>query len=121
MAVTHATATRNGIANYVVDQLDSGTLAILTSGDSEVATLSFAATAFGAADAGVATAGTITADSSATGGTAAKAQLKTSGGTAIVFCSVTATGGGGDITLSSVAIGAGDSVSMSALTYTAPS
>jgi len=118
MAVTHPTATRNGIADYVVDQLDSGTIEIQTSGDVEVATLTFGATAFGAAAAGVATANAITSDSSATGGTAAKAQLKTSGSTAIVNCAVGTSGS--DINLSSVTIGAGDTVSISSLTYTAP-
>jgi hypothetical protein len=118
MAVTHPTATRNGIADYIVDQLNSGTIEIQTSGDVEVATLTFGVTAFGAAAAGVATANAITSDSSATGGTAAKAQLKTSGATAIVNCAVGTSGS--DINLSSVTIGAGDTVSISSLTYTAP-
>lgn len=122
MAVTHpTTATRNGLADYVVDQLNSGTVEIQTSGGTEVATLTFGNPAFGDANTGTATANAITQDSSATGGTAARAQLKTSGGTAIVQCSVTATGGGGDITLSSVSIGAGDTVTLSSLTYSAPS
>src|SRR3546814_12138046 len=88
MAVTHVTATRNGIADYVVDQLDSGTIKYVTSGDVEVATCTFAATAFGAASSGTATAASITDDTSATGGTIAKFQLVTSGSTAIVFGSV---------------------------------
>jgi hypothetical protein len=122
MAVTHpTTATRNGLADYVVDQLDGGTLEIQTSGGTEVATLTFGTPAFGAATGGTATANAITQDSSATGGTAARAQLKNSGGTAIVQCSVTATGGGGDITLSTVTIAASDTVSISSLTYSAPS
>jgi len=118
MAVTHETAARNGIADYIVDQLDGGTLEIQTSGDVEVATLTFGTPAFGAAAAGVATANAITDDSSATGGTAAKAQLKTSGATAVVNCSVGTSGE--DINLSSVSIGASDTVSISSLTYTAP-
>ena len=44
MAVTHETAARNGIADYIVDQLDSGTLEIQTSGDVEVASPTFGAT-----------------------------------------------------------------------------
>lgn len=118
MAVTHPTATRNGIADYVVDQLDGGTVEIQTSGDVEVATLTFGTPAFGAAASGVATANAITSDTSATGGTAAKAQLKTSGGTAIVNCAVGTSGS--DINLSSVTIGAPDTVAISSLTYTAP-
>ena len=120
MAVTHPTATRNGIADYVVDQLDSGTIEIRSSGDVEIATLTFGATAFGAAAAGVATANSITDDTNATGGTAAKCALINSGATDIVLGSVTATGGGGDIELSSTTVGASDTVSISSLTYTAP-
>lgn len=123
MAVTHPSAVRTGVADFVVDQLDEGTppglLVINTSGDVEVATLTFANPAFGAAAAGVATAGAIVSDTSATGGTAAKAELRNAAGTAKILCSVTATGGGGDIQLSSVVISAGQTVSISSLTYTA--
>lgn len=118
MAVTHLTATRNGIADYVVDQLDGGTLEFRTSGDVEVATLTFGTPAFGAASSGTATANAITSDTSATGGTVAKAALKTSGGTAIVFCAVGTSGS--DINLTSLSIGVGDTVSISSLTYSAP-
>jgi hypothetical protein len=124
MAVTHTVAVRTGIADFVVDQLDEGTppgtLVFQTSGDVEVATLTFANPAFGAASNAVATAGTIVSDSSATGGTIAKARLKNAAGTDKIICSVTATGGGGDIQLSSVSISAGQTVSVSSLTYTAP-
>jgi hypothetical protein len=124
MAVTHPTAVRTGIADFVVDQLDEGTppgtLVIQTSGDAEVATLTFSTTAFGAASSGTATAATITADADAAGGTAAKARLKNAAGTDKIICSVTATGGGGDITLNSVSISAGQQVSISSLTYSAP-
>ncbi len=133
MAVTHTTTVRNAIANLVVDLVDAGAaagkLVIRATGTvgslgAEIATLTFSDPAFGAAGASVAgraDADTITADSSATGGTAATATIEDSDGNVCGHCSVTATGGGGDITLSSVAIGAGDSVSMSALTYAAPS
>lgn len=123
MAVTHPTAVRTGVANFVVDQLDEGTppgtLEFQTSGDVEVATLTFATTAFGAASSGVATAATITSDTNATGGTIAKARMKNAAGTDKIICSVTATGGGGDIELSSVVISAGQTVSMTSLTYEA--
>jgi len=124
MAVTHPTATRTGIADYVVDQLDLNTppakLVFQTSGGTTVATCTFSNPAFGAAASGVATASAITADSSAVGGTVAKAEMRQGGGTAIVLCSVTATGGGGDITLNSIVISAGQQVSITSLTYTAP-
>jgi hypothetical protein len=124
VAVTHPTAVRTGIADHVVDQLDEGTppgtLVFQTSGDVEVATLTFGNPAFGAAANGVATANAITADASATGGTIAKARLKNAAGTDKIICSVTATGGGGDITLNSVVTSAGQQVSITSLTYTAP-
>ena len=97
----------------------AGTLELQTSGDVEVATLTFSDPAFGAAASGVATASAITSDASATGGTVAKARAKDSTGTEVFACSVTATGGGGDITLNSVIISAGQQVSITALTYTA--
>lgn len=120
MAVTHATATRNGLADYVVDQLNSGTIKYVTSGDVEVATCTFGATAFGAASSGIATANSIADDTNATGGTIAKFELVTSGATSIVFGSVTATSGGGDIEITSLAIAASETVSTTSLTYEAP-
>lgn len=120
MAITLETVARNAACDAVVDLLDGGTLEFQTSGGVEVATLTFGTPAFGAASAGTATANAITSDTNATGGTIAKAVLKTSGAAAVVTYTVTATGGGGDIELSSVAIGAGDTVSVSSLTYTQP-
>lgn len=123
-AVTHPTAVRNAIADLVVDRIDAGagagTLEFQTSGDVEVATLTFSDPAFGAAASGTATASAITSDTNATGGTIAKARAKDSTGTEVFACSVTATGGGGDIQLSSVAVSAGQTVSVSSLTYSAP-
>ena len=125
MSVSHPLAVRQGICNFVVDQLDEGTppgtLVFQTSGDVEVATLTLGNPAFGAADgSAIATAAAITADSSATGGTIAKARLKNQAGTDKIICSVTATGGGGDIELNSVVVSAGQQVSVSSLTYAAP-
>jgi hypothetical protein len=129
MAVTHENTVlfvRNGLADYVVDIIDTGTgdaqgdLVIMTSGDVEVATLAFSNPAFGAASSGTATANSITADSSATGGTAALFKVQDRDNQEIFRGSVTAVGGGGDIELSSTSIGAGDTVSISSLTYTAP-
>jgi len=124
VSVTHPTAIRTLLADTVVDQIDlntpPGKIVMQTSGGTTVATLTFSNPAFGPAASGVATAAAITADTSAVGGTVAKAELRQGGGTAIVLCSVTATGGGGDITLNSVIISAGQTVSISSFTYTAP-
>ena len=124
VAVTHPTAVRDGMCNFVVDQLDEGTppgtLVLQTSGNSEVATLTFSNPAFGASSSGTATANPITDDNSASGGTVAKARLKNAAGTDKIICSVTATGGGGDIELDDITIGAGQVVAITSLTYTAP-
>jgi hypothetical protein len=124
MAVTHPTAVRDSICNGVVDQLDlaspPGKIVMQTSGGVAVATLTFANPAFGNSASGVATANAIVADTNAVGGTIAKAELRQGGATPIVLCSVTATGGGGDIQLNSVVISAGQQVSLTSLTYAAP-
>ena len=129
MAVTHETAVRNGLADYTVDLIDTGTaspnlgyLEFQTSGDVECATVTFANPAFGAASAGTATANSIASDTNATGGTVAKFAVYDSDGTKLFSGSVTATATSpqGDITLSSVTVGASDTVSVSSLTYSAP-
>lgn len=124
MAVTHPVAIRNLIADLVVDQLDlaspPGKLVMLTAGSAVVSTLTFANPAFGSSAAGTATASAIAADTNAVGGTIAKAELRQGGATPVILCSVTATGGGGDIQLNSVVISAGQQVSLTSLTYSAP-
>lgn len=124
MAVTHVTALRNTLADAAVDAIDGGAgaglLEFRTSGDVEVATLTFSDPAFGAASSGTATASAISSDTNATGGTIAKAALRTSTPDDQILCSVTATGGGGDIELSSVGVSAGQTVAVSSLTYSAP-
>jgi len=128
MAVTLSNAAASGAANAVVDLLDAGSsntypqLRINISGNaSTVAALNFTgSTAFGAASNGVCTAGTIADNTNAPGGTAAAFQCVDQDGTVVFSGTVTATGGGGDITLSSVAVGATDTVAVSSLTYTQP-
>lgn len=123
MALTHVTAVRNTLADAIDDAVNAGagagTLEFQTSGDAEVATLTFSDPAFGAASSGTITAGTITDDTNATGGTVSKFRIFDSNSTEVLSGTVTATGGGGDIELSSVSVGAGDTVSLTSLTYTA--
>jgi hypothetical protein len=118
------TSARNAASDGVVDLVDAGagagTLEFETSGDVEVATLTFSDPAFGASASGVATASAITSDTSATGGTVAQASFYDSNSTKVLECNVTATGGGGSIELSSLSVGAGDTVSCSSLTLTTP-
>lgn len=121
-AVTHPTTVRNTLCDTVVDLLDAGAgagfLEFQTSGDVEVATLTFSDPAFGAASSGTATANSITDDSSATGGTTDRFDAEDSDNTDVFFGSVGTSGE--DINLSSVVIGASDTVSVTSLTYSAP-
>jgi hypothetical protein len=137
MAIYHASAVRNGIANYVADYVDiggAGTLQFQTGntisngtyiGGAEVATLTFSNPAFSAADSagsgvGLVTAKPITSDTNATGGTVGHFQVFNGSGDSCFAGSVTISGGGGDIILSSLLVGATDTVEITSLTYTAP-
>lgn len=125
MAVTHPTAVRTGIANFVVDQIDEGTppgfLVFLTSGDATVCTITLETTAFGAAANGVATMaqGAGKTSDGATAGTIAKAEFRNAAGTAKILCAVSTTGS--DINIpGGLTLATNDTVSITSLTYTAP-
>ena len=121
MAVTHVTALRTTLATAVKDAIDAGAgaglLVFRTSGDVEVATLTLSDPC-GSVTNGVLTFSAITSDTSATGGTIAKATLETSAAAIQVTCAVSTSAS--DINLTSVTVGAGDTVAVSSLTYTAP-
>lgn len=130
MALTHTTTIRNGLADYVVDAIDTGTTN--AQGQVIVATTGFASTlatipldtppAFGAAATGTATANNPPfEDSDADNtGTAAVFRVEDRDETEIFQGTVTGTGGGGDMELSSTSITAGDAVRINSFTYTAP-
>lgn len=93
---------RTGSRPATPDDAATGTL---------LATLTFANPAFGAAAAASATANAVAADNDAdAGGTAGYARLKTSGGVAKADCTVSASGGGGEVQLSTVTIAQHDVV-----------
>lgn len=125
MAITHETAVRNGLADFIDDQINSGSgtsggqIIFQTSADAEVATCTLGDPAFGSASGGVITANSISDDTDATGGEVDNFIITDRDGTTILSGTVTATGGGGDIELSSTTIGAGDTVSVSSLSYEA--
>ena len=126
MAVTHPASMRNLVADAVVDQIDApsttglGTLRFLDSGSTVVCILTFSTTAFGNSTIGVATAGTITDGNSTIAATVTIGSIFSATTLEVLSCSVTSTGGGGDIELSSNVISSGQTISMTALTYTAP-
>jgi hypothetical protein len=124
VAVTHPVAIRNGICSYVVSQIDlntpPGKVVFLTAASAVVASPTFANPSFGAPASGTATANAISDDTNAVGGTIAKAELRQGGATPVILCSVTATGGGGDIQMNSVVVSAGQTVKVSSLTYSGP-
>ena len=121
MALTHATAVRNTLADAINTAVNAGAgagkLVIMTSADVEVATLTMSDPAFGAATSGSITANAIADDTNATGGTAALFKVTDSTG-AEVYRGTVGTSGA-DLNLSSLSIAAGDTVSVTSLVYTA--
>lgn len=132
MAIAHETATRNALADAFAAQVDEGTTyaggRVVFGGNfhpigaSAYATLVMSPTAFGAASNGIITANAITPDSDAVGSgfdSVEIFEIQNRDGDIVLTGTVTATGGGGDITLSSTNIGSGDTVSITSLTYEA--
>lgn len=121
---TLSTAARNAAADAVVDLLDGGTLEILTSGDTLIIEVDLPTPAFGDAASGVATANsmaTATVGAGVSSQTAAKAQIKNSGGTVVVSgLTCTQSGGGGDVIMSDLVYSTDSQLSVTSLTYTQP-
>lgn len=120
--MTLVNAARSAACDALVDLIDAGagagTMVFETSGDVEVATLTFSDPAFGAASNGVATASAISSDTSATGGTVAQVSVYSS--TPTKYWEWDAGTSGTSIIVSSTSVGAGDTVSCSSLTVTVP-
>jgi hypothetical protein len=106
---------RTGAQPATANTAASGTL---------LGTLPLSATAFGAATTAspsVATAAAITSDTSADAtGTAGWFRAYSGGAAAVIDGSVTATGGGGDMTLDSVSIVAGGTIAVTSWTVSHP-
>lgn len=138
MTTRISTAAAKSACDAVVDLLDGGagagyieirtgsqpaTVATAASG-TLLGTLTLSDPAFGnatTASPSVATASAITSDTNAdASGTAGWFRGYDSAGTAIIDGSITATGGGGDMTLDTVAIVAGGTIAVSAWTISHP-
>jgi hypothetical protein len=134
MTLTLSTAIRNAITDVLVDALDAGsgagTIQIRSgtrpAGPGTTATGTLLATvtcidpAFGASSSGAATIADPTAVTAAADGTATWFRALDSNGTAVFDGRVTATGGGGDLTLSTTTITTGLSVDITGGTMTTP-
>ncbi len=125
MAVTHPATVRELLADTVVDLIDQastevGTLRFIDADSTLICILAFSTEAFGDSTAGVATANTITDGNSSLASTVTVAKIYNFATLEVLSCSVTSTTGGGDIELSSNVISSGQTISMTALTYTAP-
>jgi len=125
MAVTHAAATQNNIADTVLADIDAGTagaLKLYTAADAEVADLTLADPA-GTVSGAVLTFDCSPAleDSAPTGSASpvTNAKIMTSAAANVLLCSVGTSGAdinfAGGVTFSS-----GDTVQITSLTYTAP-
>jgi hypothetical protein len=117
MAVTYATAVKTARMTATRDNFANGTLEILTSGDAVLVTFGLDAaggTISGAVWTLVFDASTVAATGT---GTAAKAQVKDSGGTA-ELTGLTVGTSGSDINLDSVSITAAQNVTLSSATVT---
>lgn len=125
MTVTHTTAIRNGLADYVADQHDvgGGTSKLqIRDGVTVLIEFNLPNPAFGAAAAGIVTLlGVPIATTAAADGVADNFITLNRGGTQILAGSVTATGMGGDIVVSNTNIALGQNASLDSLTYEAAS
>lgn len=123
MPVTHPTATRNAVVDFVVDRVDvgstnpSGRLYFQTSADADICFITCQLPAFGSAASGSASMSGVPLTSTASAGTAtvAKAQFRNRNDTAEINCTVSTSGA--DINLSGTALGAGDTIRIDSLSY----
>jgi hypothetical protein len=136
MATRIPTASRNAAADAVVDRLDAGagagTVEIRTGGQpasaNDAATGTLLATvtlndpAFGAAATGIATVDVDPAltDTGDAAGDAGWFRAKDSDGNTVIDGSITASGGGGDMTLNTITISVGVGFTITSWTITMP-
>ena len=127
MALTHVTALRNAIADAVDNYLnttgstDAGGDLVIKDAAVILSTHAFANPAFGAASSGVITLASVPIDASAGNtGTADAFAIRDRDNADAITGTVTATSGGGDIEVTNTSITSGQTVSLTSLTYTAP-
>lgn len=123
MSVTHATAVRSAIADLIDTLVNTGagtSKLRLRDGTVTIVDFNLSDPAFGAASSGVITLNsTPIAATAGASGDVDNAQLLDQDGSVVLSCSVTGTGGGGDIEVSNVSIANGQDCSLTSLTYAA--
>lgn len=117
MAVNYATAVKTDRMNATRGRFVNGTLEILTAADALLATFTLSATAGSVSGAVWTLAFANSTVAAGASGTAAKAQIKTSGGTAEVT-GLTVGTTGADINLNNTNIASGQNVTLSSATIT---
>lgn len=134
MTLRHAVAVRNAVADLVVGSLDAGSgpgvfriysggqpaTADTAASGTLLATVTLPDPVSAAASSGTDTILDPVAVTGSAAGTAGWGRFLDSNGNTVMDCSITATGGGGDVTLSTTTISVGVTVDMAAITYTAP-
>lgn len=131
MALTLAATTANGIADNVATRCDGGTIKVYNgtrpatadtalSGNTLLATCTFANPAFSAAVAGVATAHAITQDASADASGTASWFRVVSSAAATVFDGTVGVGAGFDCNVATTTVVAADPFPIASMTITAP-
>ena len=134
MTLTLSTSLANSFVDLVVDSLDGGspgTVKIYSGsrpatpddalgGATLLATLTLGNPAFGSSASRAATVNAVASVTAANTGTAAWFRAATSAGTAKFDGSVTATGGGGDLTLNTVSLVSGGTVNVTGGTIASP-
>jgi hypothetical protein len=131
--LTLTTTIRNTMTDAIVDSVDAGGAGTIeirsgtrpadpatTATGTLLATVALSATAFGSASSGAATIVDPAAVTAVATGTATWFRAKSGGGTAQFDGLVTATGGGGDLTLTTTSIVSGMSVDVTGGTITVP-
>jgi hypothetical protein len=124
MAITHSTTARNALANAILGLIDgdagAGRIEIYTAARATLlGTLTLSDPA-GTVATGTLTFSAIAQDTAADAtGSAALFDIKDNSGDLVLSGTITATGGGGDLTMPSVSITAGEPIQISSLTYSA--
>lgn len=126
MALTLTATTASAAADAAVDLLDGGSgnstgdIDFRNAGGTSLCVCNLADPAFNAAASGVASAGTIAQGVVSTQGTISTAVFRNKSNSEVFRCTVSLSGGGGDIILTGTSVNVNDTIDITSLTYTQP-